>query len=45
MSKMKDLLIEVMELYQDRVPLAEIARMMDMGIDEVVSIVEMYGEK
>jgi hypothetical protein len=27
------------------VPMTEIARMMDMGIDEVVSIVEMYGEK
>lgn len=45
MGKMKDLLIEVMELYQDRVPLVEIARMMDMGIDEVVQIVELYGEK
>ena len=45
MGKMKELLIEVMEMYQDRVPLVEIARYMDMSIDEVVAIVEMYGEK
>ena len=45
MGKMKELLIEVMEMYQDRMPLVEIARYMDMSIDEVVAIVEMYGEK
>ena len=44
MAKMKDLIIEVVEMYQDRMPLVEIARYMDMGIDEVIAIVDMYGE-
>ena len=45
MGKVKELVIEVVEMFQDRMPLVEIARYMDMSIDEVVQIVEMYGEK
>ena len=45
MAKMKEFVIEVVEMFQDRVPLVEIARCMDISVDEVLSIVEMYGEK
>ena len=44
MGKMKDLIIEVVEMYQDRTPLVEIARYLGMSVDEVIAIVDMYGE-
>ena len=44
MARMKDLVIEVLELYENRTPLVVIASYMDMSIEEVLQIVEMYGE-
>ena len=44
MARMKDLVIEVLELYNDdRLPVSEIALVVDLSVEEVETIIEEWG--
>jgi hypothetical protein len=43
MAKMKDLLISVLEDYENRVPVTVIAAQYDMSVEEVLRIIEEWG--
>ena len=44
MARMKDLVIEVLELYNDdRLPVSEIAMAVDLSVEEVETIIEEWG--
>jgi DNA-binding Lrp family transcriptional regulator len=45
MGKMKDLVMEVLDLYNDeRLPMSEIASMVDLSVPEVEAIIEEWSE-
>ena len=44
MARMKDLVIEVLELYNDdRLPVSEIALVVELSVEEVETIIEEWG--
>ena len=43
MSKMKDLIIEITELYEGGMQVRRIAEITGLGVDEVSKIIELYG--
>ena len=45
MSRMKDLILDILELYNDqRLPVSEIALMVDLSVPEVEAIIEEWSE-